>query len=509
MKKLLFALILSASTAVAQETVTANGYTFTANANSYDITSACSGATGHVCLQPMTLGAAPFAQLDVSKDGGGVYAVGADGYIYTFIIPAAGNFTHSLSWTQWTALGHTGAVAIAVQDLDDIYGLGVHTGCTGTTRKIEKLNAAQTGWNAISPVHCADKLGVGVDGTLVAVDVTTKVLTYKLAGGSWVTAPGTGFTDATTNTGAAYALKGSALYQIDLVGNQAALLSGIAAKSLSVTSSKVLWVVDTSGHVSNQDRFNLTFGQTGSWTQFAGTTDAISSGGGLVFTRFGTAAYHLNLAGINVSLTGTGSYPPPCPVPNQCNSATHTMTTKVAFVAGGIHGAGGTYFSQTGHVLDYLGVNGGEQSQDCDMFDLDSNNCKLSKLEANIDCSVMGSVVSIGLWYPQFMTAATKVKTNSQVPQQYGSTCNVSSWCTPETDPPLYNPTTLFEDGRNNSNNLNCPNFWLAWAVCARYRNYSTGQTTPWGCGRVAQQENSDINFSKCTGPASYYNSLP
>lgn len=536
--------LLALCPAFPQQTFTqnsGNGYTLTITTGIFDNTSACVGVSGHNCWQPITNGATvAFTQIDIAKGGGGIFAFGTDNFIYDLEFPG-GDFSKSAAWVKKTAWGNTAVVSVSAQDASNIYGLGLHSGCAGATaRKISKLNTTQTGWNAISPTQCADKMAVSADGTLLSVDATAGTVSYKRIGDSaWSLMAGTGFTGqpAVMDSTIAYALKGGNLYYLNLTANNATLITNMTnAVSVSVDQRNKLWVTDSNQKVWEQDRSALT-ALTGPWTQFAGSIVTLSTGGDTTFgLTAATGAFHLSTIGLSAVSEGSGTYNGGCPsgdaacscVPDQyhqCPPApTHTIQTSAYFDQGGVHGPNGVTNQATGNPLSYLSSRASETGQDCSPFDSGSVKCK-PRGKMILICSIMGIFGSI-IPTVDIMFAITKSIWNGQqfptTLPPYGMQCVLTDWCAPGSGPfgapPLASYSMVTQKPATiGGPQAKCFPYYISRSICERLRVLSGGPLTNWLCQPeplsvlIDQQSYGTIDPSlgQCTGPSLYWNMKP
>lgn len=493
----------SAFPQMATSTATNLGYTVTHTVDTFDSTTNC--AT-RLCLKNITTGAPTqgFKQVESAKTGLDTYGLGWDGYIYhlnmtpTFQSPPA-----PAAWVQMTALGHTAVNSgLAVKDSATIFALGGTSGCANGARVVEKANAALTGWNSLNPVHCSTSLAVANDGTLVSIDASTGLFTYRLPGvTTWAQAMGSGYSQsaAVTNSAIAYGIKyvgfTGTLYQIDLTTGQSALVTlNLPSGSpvtvpwmVSVDAANNLWMVSRQGQLWHQPRpTTLTLGATGPvWNSFWGTASTTNMVGfsGFNFVLSGTVISHLNLTGLQISVQSSGAYPPPCPLPDfvhpNCHEVVHTVRTVALFKIGGFHPGTGVVNSASGGPLDQIGTSSFEQTTDCDPLNFDDS-CDITLSEGDADCSGMGIFLRLPGPGDFWKFAYTRFQGNSKIctvdlnTGKKVCTYNVTSYCTAATTPPTMDTTTL----PNEEDSVGFPVFFEAYGVCFNF--LLPGE--PWVC---------------------------
>lgn len=440
------ALLVLTSAAVAQApTYQSSGYTFSLSAQLVDNTSVCStgGVNCFYQFPALPSGSTAFTFVTASKADFTFFAKGADGYLYKFA-PSFDPLVAS-AWVQLTGLG-TSFTSPAVQDQNDIYALS-------SSGAVIKANTTMTGWTAVT--GGGTHVSVSADGTLLVVNASSEGWS-KTSTGVWTKLPGTGYTGkpASINSSQGFILKGTALYKLDLVANTAALVTGISTSSISADQLGHLWFVDGSRHVWlwNSGVPNSLI------VNFPGTMDAVDSGSLMAtVSSQGTSAFHLNLLGLSITVSGSGaySYPncvnPPPPNPQICN-ATHTMNVGLKFAVGGLQ-PNGTQASSGGGLTSQLLASTTATTASCDVLDYKSTNCS-PQVSGTVTCSIMGvAFVDVGGFFANYFhfamtefqqTIGTEI-CHPSVPTGAVAVCDaaVTPHCTIETTPPSFNTSTV------------------------------------------------------------------
>lgn len=503
------------------------GYTASQpDVNFVDNTSNCISTAAFTCWTKMP---STVAQVSVAADGT-VYAITSSGTVYT--LPETQNGVIS----TWVASSLPTISQVAVQNSTTVYGLKQGS-CPAGYYQVFKSNTALNGWVANSVYGCGQHLTVSFDGTL-GVYSNGVVFILKPGATSWMTVTGTGWTTKVTvrDQHVAYALKGSAVYTINLDTNTATVMSGLSASDISVDFRGVLWLIGGNNAQGNGNIYSLDTMNSGApLLAYRGLASHVESGS--IDYTFVLASdsilYHFRHMALGMGYGLTGSYDCAASFPGtgRCPvNSFHTATVTIAFNSQGLHGAAGATSTAVGNPNVLLNPNAFEVGTGCDLLfgNPDSPECtlNLANTVAKVFCSVMGWIFrdSGGQFVKlDFEPAITKSKyTGISVQTGFINHCQVTDYCAAGGGPVFGNPPlasyssvdqlplTILGPARA------CSPYYLSKSLCERHRlpggTWSLFHCAPDPLGGIIGEGSYGTtlpDLGQCTGSWAYFNSKP